>query len=129
MAVFTLCVQDAPALSHRSNLALRFARAAVAAGHRIQLVFFYQAGALHANTLATLPADEPDVATDWLAFSRQHQVPLEVCQTVASRFGVVTRDELASTPEQTANFAEGYTSAGLTDFITALSSSDKVVQF
>lgn len=119
MVTISLCIQQSPQHGH-SHHALRYARAAVAAGHKLQQVFFYQAGVLHA--LASQRDD--DKISAWVEFSRQHQVPLVVCHTVAEHYGMH-----AGVDKESANLNPAFDAAGLTEFLVALSESDKVVQF
>lgn len=116
MAQFVLALHTSPNAAqpahYRSLLALRFAQAAVTAGHRISQVFFYQSAVLHGHAAAA-----QDIATQWQAFAQQHHIPLVLCHTVAA------------TEYQLEQLAEGYSNGGLTEFATAVAAADKVVQF
>ena len=51
--IFAIAVHGAPYGSQAADSALRFARAALAAGHRIERVFFYHDGVYTASALAS----------------------------------------------------------------------------
>ncbi|MEX1222540.1 MAG: sulfurtransferase complex subunit TusD [Idiomarina sp.] len=119
MATISLCIQQSPQLGH-SYHALRYARAAIANGHQLQQIFFYQAGVLHA--LAS--QHNAQHTADWIAFSHTHQVPLVVCHTVAELYGIH-----AAVDGGQSNLNPAFDAAGLTEFLVAINQSDKVVQF
>ena len=80
-----LLIQGAPRSTDAAVAALRFARAALEAGHRIHRAFFHKDGVCIANRFVALPADEPDVATEWLEFGESHDVELTVCVAASAR--------------------------------------------
>ncbi|MDN7137868.1 DsrE family protein [Pseudidiomarina sp. 1ASP75-14] len=103
--------------SARSLLAFHYAQAALALGHRIHHVFFYQAGVLHAQLQedGTLTP----VAADWVRLSQQHGFPLVVCSTMVE-------NDYQLQPEQ---LHQAYELGGLTEFSMATAKAERVVQF
>eukprot|EP01030_Chromulinospumella_sphaerica_P018869 gene18869-18743_t len=51
-----------------SRRALQFAQAALAGGHEIVRLFFYQDGVYSAANSVVTPQDEQDIAQQWRAF-------------------------------------------------------------
>ena len=74
-----LAVHGAPYSSQASDSALRFARAALAAGHHIPRVFFYHDGVHTASALAVPPQDEPSPQREWVDLADAHGIELAVC--------------------------------------------------
>ena len=59
--------------------ALRFAQAALAAGHEIVRVFFYQDGVLTASNNIVVAQDQQDIAKQWQAFITENKLDAVVC--------------------------------------------------
>lgn len=79
---FALTLTASPFTSDQHARALRFGQAVVAAGHRLQQVFFYQDAVMAAQTAASCHAD-------WARLAEQAGCPLYVCVSAAERRGVV----------------------------------------
>lgn len=116
---FVLCVHQAPWGGCRSQLALRFARAALAAGHQIQQVFFYQDGVHHADGMRVVPRDEVDLVQAWQALQQTHNLALVCCIGAAQKRGVCAESSLV----------EGFELEGLGAWVQAIEQADKVVEF
>ncbi|MFC0444863.1 DsrE family protein [Pseudidiomarina halophila] len=103
--------------STRSLLALTYAQAALALGHTLKHVFFYQAGVLHAQ----LDQDQQltPVAAEWVRLSQKHGFPLIVCSTVIENDYQLEATHLHS----------AYELGGLTEFSMAVAQAERVVQF
>ncbi|KFZ31888.1 hypothetical protein IDSA_04200 [Pseudidiomarina salinarum] len=100
--------------SYRSLLAYHYAQAAVASGHQIDMVFFYQSGVRFGG------ADEKHPLTDkWLELSAHHNIPLVLCATVAETEYSIGEETLRP----------GFHNGGLTEFAQATALADQVVQF
>lgn len=114
MAKLTLILQSSVKEPPRSLDALAFAKAAVATGHTIDCVFFYRDSVNH----AALPtaAENEDLIRQWETFSRQNQVSLVVCHTVAERKGMEA-------------FHPSFEASGLTALATSIANSDRTLQF
>jgi len=79
--------------SPSSRRALRFAEAALAGGHEIVRLFFYQDGVHSASSTLVTPQDEQDIAQQWATFVTQNQLDGVVCIAAALRRGVLNEDE------------------------------------
>lgn len=110
-----LLVQSAPLGLGASCNALRFAKAALAAGHAIGRVFFYQDAVAIGNRFLD---DERDLRVEWVALSNDGGFELAVCVAAAARRGVVG-DTLA----------DGFVIVGLGQLIEAMERSDRLVSF
>ena len=124
-----LLIQGAPQGSDAPAAALRFARAAHAAGHRIHRAFFHKDGVCIAHRFVSRPADEPDVAAQWLEFARDHGVELTVCVAAAARRGVVDAGEASRAGLEGATVREGFEVAGLGQMVEAMAAADRTVTF
>ncbi|MFN3920240.1 MAG: sulfurtransferase complex subunit TusD [Methylohalobius sp.] len=119
---FTLQVNASPYAGEAADLAYRFALAALAKGHRVQRVFFYQDGVYHALGLAAPPADEPNQVTRWTQLAKTHGVDLVVCSAAAQRRGVWT-------PEAQVKLAPGFRIAGLALLVESILETDRLLVF
>ena len=116
---FTLIVLNAPWQGQAAQTALRFARAALAAGHGLRQVLFYGDGAL-----ALAPSGGPgETERGWAALGQAHGVPLIACATAAARRGIEWG--AASRPAPSAFVAPGT----LGQAMVALPESDRLLTF
>ncbi|MYA18005.1 MAG: sulfurtransferase complex subunit TusD [Gammaproteobacteria bacterium] len=111
-----LLVQGAPLTTGAPERALKFARAAIEAGHRIGRIFFYNDGVTVANRFA---ADATGTRPDLVQLAAQADIELAVCVTAAGRRGVRANESLA----------EGFTIVGLGQLVEAIEDSDRLVSF
>lgn len=116
MMSFVLYIQSDCFASPVLDDVLRFAKAAVAANHRIDHMFFYQQAVQVINPDIDLPADEPDLVAPLLAFATSQQIPLLYCATAAEKRGF-------------SRARAGFTLAGLAEFGMRIEHAGKVVQF
>jgi tRNA 2-thiouridine synthesizing protein D len=115
--VFSILVTAAPVGGSGAAAALRFAGAALAAGHQVRQVFFHGdgVGELAAHGLG---GAAPDLDAGWAALAATHGFPLLACETALARRGL---DRLAAT---------GAVRPGtLGQFMVALADAGRVVQF
>ncbi len=124
-----LLIQGAPRTTDAPVAALKFARAALAAGHGIHRAFFHKDGVCIAHRFVSLPADEPDVAAEWLEFAGRHEVELTVCVAASARRGVVDAGEAARAGLNGATLREGFDVVGLGQMIEAMLEADRTVTF
>lgn len=120
MAIFALYLQSDTYASPTIASSLRFAKAALAAGHQIDHVFLYQAAVQAIVAAVDLPTDEPDQAKSLAEFCQKQQIPLLYCVTAAEKRGFASQEKPAR---------PGYTAAGLAEFAIRLSQVDRVIQF
>ena len=126
---FALAVYGAPYSSQASGSALRFARAATAAGHEIERVFFYHDGVTVANESIVAPQDESDLPTEWTALATEHQFELAVCIAASLKRGVVNETEQQRYETPSATLKPGFEIVGLGQLIDAVINADRVVTF
>lgn len=116
MASFVLYIQSDCYASPVLDDVQRFATAAMALGHQIEHIFFYQHAVQAVCPDIDLPSDEVDLVGRFCAFAGTHNIPLLYCATAAEKRGFTK-----ARPE--------FTLAGLAEFGMRLSNADKLVQF
>lgn len=129
MATFGLLVTHAPFEQQHAFTAYRFALSALALGHEIKGVFFYQAGVQNANSYQAGHSDEFNVHQAWVELSAQHGIPLNVCVTAANRRGVINAQDAKDNDQQGFNLTEPFIEVGLGDLVQLSQVSDRVIQF
>ncbi|WP_314916487.1 sulfurtransferase complex subunit TusD [Pseudomonas helleri] len=112
-----------------SRRALRFAEAALASGHEIVRLFFYQDGVHSASRNVVTPQDEQDIAQQWAAFVSQHQLDGVVCIAAALRRGVLNEDEAARYERPAVNLQTPWELSGLGQLHDAIQSADRLICF
>lgn len=127
MARFAIAVHGGPYESQAPISALRFATAAIAAGHQITRVFFYHDGVLNALVRETLQ-DEANPTALWQAFARDSSVELTVCIAAALKRGVFDERE-AQRYGASRSMADGFELAGVGQMVDAAINSDHTVTF
>jgi len=125
----SIAVHGDVANSESPSLALRFARAAVAKGHRIHRVFFYHAGVAVANAWVVQPQGETDVAAQWAEFAERHDVELAVCIAAGLRRGVLSEEDAERYGRAGSNVKSPFRVVGLGQWVDAIAESDRVVTF
>lgn len=114
MAKLTLIIQSSANDRAKSVEAIQFIHAAMSSEHDIVCVFFYREAVDHA--LLPIPAENEELLTQWKDLSRQYEIPLVVCHTVAERQGIE-------------DFHPGFEASGLTALAAAIANSDRTLQF
>ena len=128
MKRFTVMVSRAPYDSRNAENALKFCHAALSSGHSVDQVFFYQSGVHCASNFLEPPSDEINIFKEWVALHQQYKVKLNVCNTAASRRGVIDNTTSNQTSSQH-NVNAPFVMTGLSDYFTALSTGSINVQF
>lgn len=126
---FTLVITGAPYSSQAPQTALSFARAAVAAGHRIHRVFLYGDGVHLASALAAPPSDEPDWPAEWADFLKANGIQGIACIASALRRGVVDSAEQARYALPGHNLRASFELAGLGEWVDSRLGDGKVLYF
>ena len=126
---FSLLILAAPYSSQSVDTALRFARAAVAEGHRLYRVFFFHDGVHCANNLITPPQDEADIPAQWQQLAQQNDVELIVCVASALKRGVLNAAEAERHEKSASNLADDFDIAGLGQLVDAIALSDRLITF
>lgn len=86
---FALLITVAPFSHQGAATALRFARAALANGHSIERVFFFQDGVHNASQFTITPQDENNIPAEWQQLCREHTVDAVVCVSAANKRGII----------------------------------------
>lgn len=126
---FALMVTAAPYAHQAADTALAFAHAALAKGHEITRVFFYNDGVLNASRLSVPPQDERNVQAKWSELAEKHGVDLVVCVAAAQRRGVLDASEAARHGRDAHNLAPGFRISGLGQLIEAAMIADRTISF
>jgi tRNA 2-thiouridine synthesizing protein D len=126
---FAIAVHGDGVSGESPQIALRFARAALAKGHQIHRVFFYHAGVSLANAFAVQPQDERDIAEEWARFALDHDIELAVCVAAALRRGVLSRQEAERYERPAASLKAPFQIVGLGQMIEAAIEADRFITF
>jgi len=126
---FALAIHGDAASSESPLIALRFARAAVAKGHRIHRVFFYHAAAGLANSLAVSPQGEIDASAEWAQFGVENNVELAVCVASGLRRGVLSPQDADRYERAAPSVRPPFQIVGLGQLIEAAIEADRLVAF
>lgn len=129
MSAFTLIIHGAPYSSQASLTALHFCRAALAQGHRIHRLFFFQDGVHNASSQIVPPQDEFHVPQAWQELVQQHGIDAIVCAASALKRGILSDEEAARYDKRAGNLLPGFTIGGLGQMVDALQHSDRVLNF
>ncbi len=126
---FSLLVLGAPYSTQSASTALRFANAAIDAGHSIFRVFFYHDAVNVGNQLITAPQDEANIPEQWQRLAKNHQIDMVVCVASALKRGVLDLTEAERYDKPAANLADHFEISGLGQLVEASLQSDRVVTF
>lgn len=118
-----------PAHAPSSRRALRFAQAALAGGHEIVRLFFYQDGVHSASGNVVTPQDELDLPTEWRAFVSAQQLDAVVCIAAALRRGVLNAEEAQRYQRPAVNLPAPWELSGLGQLHEAAQVADRVMCF
>lgn len=129
MATYTLLLTQAPLSNSSHYLALDFARAAIAAGHHIKNIFFYQEAAYVALNGQTPIQGQTPLANEWLVLASAHNIELQVCIANAIRRGLVDVNEQQRYQLPAITLATGFQLHGLGEIASSYQEVDHVIQF
>lgn len=118
-----------PGHAPSSRRALRFAEAALASGHEIARLFFYQDGVHSASANSVAPQDEQDIPAQWRSFVTDHQLDAVVCIAAALRRGVLNDEEANRYQRPAANLPAPWELSGLGQLHEAAQLADRLVCF
>ena len=113
-----ILINEGPFTHQASDSAFRFAEAALARGHEIYRVFFYNDGVYNANKLSEPQSDDRNLVDLWSKLGTKHGIDLVVCVAAALRRGI--KDEV---------LAEGFRIAGLGQLVEAGIQADRLLVF
>jgi tRNA 2-thiouridine synthesizing protein D len=112
-----------------SRRALRFAQAALDAGHEIVRLFFYQDGVHSASSAVVSAQDELDLPGEWREFVREQQLDGVVCIAAALRRGVLNEEEAQRYDRGAASLSAPWELSGLGQLHEATQMADRLVCF
>ena len=124
---FAIAVHGTPLHSQAAESACHFPRAALAAGHYIQRVFFYHDGVRLAFTEESSPDEQQRIAVLWSELKSVHQVELAVCVGAATRRNLLPE----AGPSDTGNSSlyPDFEIVGLGQLIDAIVQADRFITF
>jgi tRNA 2-thiouridine synthesizing protein D len=126
---FAIAIHGAPYSAQAAGTGLRFARAALEAGHHIDRVFFYHDGVHTASALAVPPQDEPSPQAGWIDLAQAHGIELAVCIAASLKRGIVNADEAERYALNAGNLHPAFAVVGLGQLVEAIGNSDRFVSF
>lgn len=126
---FSLLVLGSPYSTQSSISALRFAKAAVEAGHTLHRVFFYHDGVTNGNSLITTPQDETNIPEQWQTLADNHKVELILCISSALKRGVLDKTEANRYSKSADNVQSQFEISGLGQLVDAAITSDRLITF
>ena len=112
-----------------SRRALLFAQAALAGGHQIVRLFFYQDGVYNASNNLVTPQDEQDVAAQWRQFVSAQQLDGVVCIAAALKRGVLDDAEAQRYQRTAINTGAPWELSGLGQLHDAIQDADRLICF
>ena len=112
-----------------SRRALLFAQAALAGGHEIVRLFFYQDGVFNASDAVVTPQDELDLPKQWRAFVSDHQLDGVVCIAAALRRGVLNEEEARRYQREAVAVGAPWELSGLGQLHDAAQGADRLICF
>ena len=80
-------VNEGPYNHQASDTAYQFVKAALAKGHQIYRVFFYNDGVNNATKLTEPPQDDRHIVNRWSKLAQEHGLDLVVCVAAGLRRG------------------------------------------
>ncbi|MDH3274494.1 MAG: sulfurtransferase complex subunit TusD, partial [Gammaproteobacteria bacterium] len=84
---FGILINEGPFTHQASDSAYRFTVAALAKGHEIYRVFFYNDGVYNSNKLSEPQSDDRNLVSLWSNLGKEHDIDLVVCVAAALRRG------------------------------------------
>lgn len=112
-----------------SRRALLFAQAALAGGHEIVRLFFYQDGVYNASASVVTPQDELDLPRQWHTFVSDHQLDGVVCIAAALRRGVLNEEEARRYQREAVAVGAPWELSGLGQLHDAAQDADRLICF
>ena len=113
-----ILIKQSPFTHQASDTAYRFAVAALAKGHEIYRVFFYNDGVYNANKLSDPQSDDRNLVALWSKLAADNNLDLVVCIAAALRRGM--KEEI---------LAEGFRISGLGQLVEAGIQADRIIVF
>ncbi len=115
---FAILIKQGPFTHQASDTAYRFTVAALAKGHEIYRVFFYNDGVYNCNRLSEPQTDDRNLVSLWSELGKENDIDLVVCIAAARRRGM--KEEI---------LAEGFRISGLGQLVEAGIQADRTIVF
>lgn len=112
-----------------SRRALLFAQAALAGGHEIVRLFFYQDGVYNAANSVVTPQDEQDLPQQWRTFVSDNQLDGVVCIAAALRRGVLNDEEAQRYQRSAVSVEAPWALSGLGQLHDGIQDADRLICF
>lgn len=125
----SLLVLSEPYSSQSSLSALKYAKAAISAGHKIKRVFFYHSAVHTGSILQTPQQDEVNIQKEWCELSNKHEVDLVICIAAALKRGNLTQDESNRYDHKQFNIQPPFELSGLGQLLDAQLNSNQLITF
>ncbi|MCL1038002.1 sulfurtransferase complex subunit TusD [Shewanella corallii] len=109
--------------------ALKFTQSALAAGHEVVRVFFYQEGVSHSNTLLSPASDEFNLHQAWCDLANQHSIELVNCVSAALRRGILSEQDAKEQQAEHWNTSAPFINGGLGELVTGIEQADRLICF
>ncbi|RBP52674.1 sulfurtransferase complex subunit TusD [Arenicella xantha] len=129
MAAINLLVTGAVFSTQAGFSALRFANAAIAAGHSITQVFFYQDGVTQGSALSVPLGDEFDASSAWGELADKQGIELVICVSAGERRGVLGDAQAHEFAKAAHNLHSSFRVEGLGVLHDACLQADRTVTF
>ncbi|GBE10418.1 putative sulfurtransferase DsrE [bacterium BMS3Bbin12] len=124
-----ILVNEGPYQHQASDTAYQFTKAALAKGHEIFRIFFYNDGVNNGTRLGVPPQDDRNVTKLWSELAAEHDLDLVVCIAAAQRRGILDASEAKRHGKDSSNLAPGFRISGLGQLIEAGIQADRLVVF
>jgi len=125
----SLLILSEPYSSQSSLSALKYAKAALQAGHTIKRVFFYHNGVHTGSALQTPQQDETNIQQEWANLAESHKLDLVICIAAALKRGNLTEDEANRYDREQHNIHAPFELSGLGQLLDAQLNSDQMITF
>lgn len=129
MSQFVIQVNASAYGSTGSFRALKFCQSALAQGHTIVAVFFYQDGVYNSSALLAPASDEFDIHAAWQNLGNEHQITLTNCVSAALRRGVLSPQDAQENGKPQWSAAASFTMGGLGELVTGIERAERLVCF
>ena len=127
--IFTVMVNEGPYQHQSSDSALQFVRAALAGGHKIFRVFFYNDGVNNGTRLSVPPKDDRLLQQEWSNLAKEHDLDMVICIAAAQRRGLMDASEAERQGLDANNIIDGFHISGLGQLIEGSIQSDRTIVF
>ncbi|MCU1717055.1 sulfurtransferase complex subunit TusD [Pseudomonas sp. 5P_3.1_Bac2] len=125
---FAIALFAAPS-APSSRRALRFAQTALADGHEIVRLFFYQDGVYSAANNLVSAQDELDLPKEWREFVQSAKLDAVVCIAAGLRRGVLNEQEAQRYNRNAVNLEAPWDLSGLGQLHEAAQLADRLICF